>query len=179
MKQLVVHMKDLTTEFLCEIYEDIPNITVIRQFIDIRSMNKLIEEHDRVIMLGHGSPQGLFSNHGGFIIDENNVKALKKKQNIYIWCHASMFVHEYKLKGFSTGMFVSEVLEANWCDVPLRADSLSEVSESNRAFARLVRSQIENPVEVIYEHCYTRYTPEKYNKSKVVEYNHCRLQLID
>lgn len=178
MKQLIIHMDDRTTDFLCEIYEDVPNITVVRKPLPAHTLNEMIMFHDRVIMLGHGSPQGLFSTTGGYIIDKDNAEALRGKDNIYIWCHANIFVEQNGLTGFSTGMFISEVMEAKWHNVRLKAKPQSEINESNRAFAQLVRSQIEKPVEAIYECCYNNYTSDKMDDSDVVKFNHYRLQLF-
>ena len=61
MKTLVIHPKDKTTDFLKRIYQNIPNKTVITGGIDQESLNQLIEMHDRILFMGHGSPYGLFS----------------------------------------------------------------------------------------------------------------------
>ena len=170
-------MDDRSTDFLKEIYEGIQDITVITDDMPASKLNKLIAEHERVVMLGHGSPAGLFGRMRGYIIGADNAEALGGKENIYIWCHASMFVKDYKLKGFSTGMFVSEVSEARYCGVTTKEDAQLEIDESNRAFASLVRSQIDKPVQIIHEHCWNNYTQKKMDESDVVRYNHCRLQL--
>ena len=45
-----------------------------------------------------------------------NLCELKKKDNsVFIWCNADQFVNRYNLKGFYTGMFISEVMEAVFC----------------------------------------------------------------
>lgn len=81
-------------------------------------MLKLIESHDRVLMLGHGSPWGLlstgqFPDAGLFIIDESMVLPLQNKTNsVFIWCNADQFVQRHGLSGLNSGMFISEVLEA-------------------------------------------------------------------
>ena len=170
-------MDDRSTDFLKAIYEDLPNITVVTKDMPSDKLNKLITGHDRVVMLGHGSPAGLFGRTQSHIISSENVEALRGKENIYIWCHASMFVEDHKLKGFSTGMFVSEVSEARYCGVTTKDDAQSEINESNRAFASLVRSQIDKPVQMIHECCWNNYTQKKMDESEVVRYNHCRLQL--
>jgi len=75
----------------------------------------LIESHDRVLMLGHGSPLGLmnagqFPDAGSYIIDDSMVLPLKNKTNsLFIWCHAAQFVHRHGLLGICSAMFVSEV----------------------------------------------------------------------
>jgi len=98
MKTLIVHPKDDTTSFLDIVYTPIPNKTVITGGISKEDLRELIEQHDRVMMMGHGSPGGLFSvgqfkDTHGFIIDHTMVPLLEKKDNsVFIWCNADMFV---------------------------------------------------------------------------------------
>ena len=61
MKTLIIHPEDPTTEFLSQIYARLTNKTVITGDISKSEVPKLIESHDRVLMLGHGSPYGLLS----------------------------------------------------------------------------------------------------------------------
>lgn len=113
MSTLILHPADKTTDFLKPIYSSISNKTVIWGGICKTQLRKLIENHDRVIMLGHGSPWGLlsvgqFPLAGSYIIDYSMVELLSKKtHNIFIWCHADQFVQRHGLHGFSSGMFVS------------------------------------------------------------------------
>jgi hypothetical protein len=65
MKNLIINPEDPTTDFLSQIYARLTNKTVIRGDISKSEIPKLIESHDRVLMLGHGSPYGLL-NAGQF-----------------------------------------------------------------------------------------------------------------
>jgi hypothetical protein len=71
--------------------------------------------HNRVIMLGHGTPNGLmsvgqFPDVGFHIVDESMVYYLKNKTaNIYLWCNADLFVRRYGLSGLCCWMFISEI----------------------------------------------------------------------
>ena len=58
---LIVHPKEPTTQFLSLIYAPLQNKTVIDGGVTKSELRELIEIHDRVIMLGHGSPNGLLS----------------------------------------------------------------------------------------------------------------------
>ena len=113
MKTLVIHPKDLTTDFLCPIYESIECKTILRSGLSKDEVADQISVHDRIIMLGHGSPNGLFAVGqficgNSYIIDNSLAKLLAEKdENIYIWCHANKFVENSNLKGFYTGMFGS------------------------------------------------------------------------
>ena len=145
-KTLFVHIKDKSTDFLERIWKGRKNCTVVRTTLSPSVMNILIESHDQVVMLGHGCPTGLFGDDGRLIISKANVSALKRKDNsVFIWCYASAFAFEHGLRGFSTGMFVSEVGEARYC-IDSTFDNAAEVWKSNDLFARLVREHIGKPI---------------------------------
>ena len=181
MKTLVIHPLDKSTQFLDIVYNPIPNKTVITGGITKDEVRKLIEEHDRVIMCGHGAPFGLFAvgqfkNTGGFIIDQSMVEALSKKDNsIFIWCNADQFVNYYGLKGFFSGMFISEVGEATYCGLPGTPQEV--VDESNYGFCELLSECInETNTSDIYEKIKTEYGKIAENNA-VALYNHNRLYL--
>ncbi len=103
MKTLIVHPEDKTTEFLTAIYANLNKKTVIKGGVSKSELRELIEVHDRVLLLGHGSPYGLlsrgqFSDAGLYIVDESMVTSLKNKSNsIFIWCHADQFVRKHSV----------------------------------------------------------------------------------
>lgn len=68
---------------------------------------------DTVMILGHGSPSGLFTHdwHGN-AVDARHVHYLRNKKCIGVWCYASEFAIKYDLKGFFTSMFISNKWEA-------------------------------------------------------------------
>ena len=120
MKTLIIHPEDKSTDFLTPIYSGFDNTTVIRGGMSKSEVNKQIEKHDRIMMMGHGSPGGLFSvgqfpGSNGYIISHATVDLLQNKECIFIWCNADKFVEEHNLKGLYSGMFISEVMEANYC----------------------------------------------------------------
>lgn len=140
MKTLIIHPKDKSTDFLKPIYAGIPDQTVITGGTTRKELHELIKSHDRIMMMGHGFPGGLFSvgqfPASGVIVGPDEVEYLQGKENIFIWCNADQFVKRYKLKGFSTGMFISEVSESWFCG--LRNIEQSEVDESNDTFAQFM-----------------------------------------
>ena len=155
MKTLIIHPQDSSTSFLDIVYAPIENKTVITGGISKSEVIKLIIEHDRVMMMGHGSPGGLFAvgqfgNSGAYIIDQAMVPYLiNKNDSVYIWCNADKFVDMFKLKGFYSGMFISEVGEANYCGLPGMSQEV--VDESNYGFVNIIAKYINQDKELIHE----------------------------
>lgn len=160
MKTLVIHPKDSTTDFLCEIYKD-KNWTIINTNISKKLLKEQIKKHDRIVMLGHGTEKGLLG-FDKFVIDSSWVYLLRDKNCVCIWCNADEFVKKYGLKGFYTGMIISEYEEAIMFSIPTNSHW---ISESNTDFALAIKNSIddENMLEkakIIYE-----------GNSAVVEFN--------
>jgi hypothetical protein len=157
MKTLIIHPQDSSTDFLKVTYRNIKDKTVVTGDVTQRELKGLMKIHDRIMMMGHGSPNGLFSvgkfgNTKGYIIDESMIDILSQRDNsVYIWCNADMFVDRFKLRGFYSGMFVSEVLEARYCGLSRKVDQ-GVVDESNFEFVALMdeyRASDDMPEKVI------------------------------
>ena len=180
MKTLIIHPEDYSTSFLDIVYNPIPNKTVITNGVTKDEIKDLIESHDRVMMMGHGSPSGLFSvgkfkGTNGFIIDQTIVPYLEKKDNsVFIWCNADRFVEKYKLKGFYSGMFISEVGEAYYCGLPGTKQDV--VDESNYGFCNIIAKYINEPTNTIHENVKKEYGLIAEN-NPVAYYNNNRLYL--
>lgn len=140
MKTLVIHPKDETTDFLGKIYEK-HDWTVINTNMPKHQLKKMITDHDRIIMLGHGTDKGLIG-FGNAFIDSNYVYLLRDKIGVYIWCDANVFVEKYGLKGFYTGMIISEYYEALYCSVNT---TYQEIEESNLLFSNAIKEAIGKP----------------------------------
>lgn len=118
MKTLVIHPLDPSTDFLSVIYDNKTDWVVVRNNISNSKLKKLIKEHERVIMLGHGCDKGLFTptskteQYGRLIINSSHVYLLRHKLCIGVWCNANIFFEKYNLIGFYTGMIISELSEA-------------------------------------------------------------------
>ena len=175
MKTLVIHPQDETTDFLKPIYQSI-KANVISGNCSKEEVHWQIQQHDRVIFLGHGSPNGLFAVNQfkneaiySFVIDDNTAKLLKgMKNNIYIWCHADQFVKRHQLNGFYTGMFISEETEAYLFNIhPME----NEVSTSNELFSRLVGSYINKSSRQLHNIINENY---KIVNSSICDFNRCR-----
>lgn len=178
-KILVIHPEDHSTDFLKPIYKNLPNTTVTTGGISYMDVKQLIREHDQVIMMGHGSPHGLFSrsrflNSGGYIIDLMMVDVLREKNNnVYIWCNADVFVDKHRLNGVYSGMFISEVGEAEYCGLPNTEQTV--VDESNNTFAKELGKQLlmETSLELVYDNTNQVYR-ELAQSNKVAKYNQNR-----
>lgn len=140
MKTLVIHPKDETTDFLSKIYEG-KGFTVVIDNISTSKLKNLISENDRIIMLGHGTPKGLLG-YGRNIIDSNLVYLLKSKICISIWCFADVFVKKYKLRGFYTSMFISEIYEASY--EGFYNISQNEIDSSNNNFSNVLSKYLDD-----------------------------------
>ena len=161
MKNLIVHPEDPTTTFLSPIYANLKNKTVVRGGVSKSELRELIESHDRVLMLGHGSPWGLlnagqFPDAGSYIIDDSMVLPLKNKTNsLYIWCHADEFVQRHGLSGLYSGMFLSEMIELYYYgfdDV-----DWNMIDQSNDRFAAIVSKYLNEPMEILYQKLLVEY----------------------
>lgn len=131
MSTLIIHPKDDTTDFLKTIYDGL-DVTLVTENISKSKLRNLIREHDKIVMMGHGCEKGLLG-YQRLIIDSNFVMFLREKECVYIWCNANVFVNKYNLKGFHTGMIVSESIEANlYClDYDIKPIEASNILFSN------------------------------------------------
>ncbi len=164
MKTLVIHPKDSSTDFLAEIYKE-KDWTLISKNCSNSFLREQIKAHDRIVMLGHGTCHGMFG-FDRFFIDSTYVQLLREKYCVCIWCNADEFVVKYNLKGFYTGMIISELEEAKMFDVP---SNQQWINQSNEDFANAIKLSIdeENPAErakELYE-----------GNSAVVEFNRARI----
>lgn len=141
MKTLLIHPKDPTTDFLSDIYSD-KDWTVITSHKSKSELRRIIKEYDRIVMLGHGSEDGLYDfSYSRFVIDSSWVQLLREKQCVCIWCNANVFFEKYKLKGFYTGMIVSDLDEAYYFSLTTDWDM---IVESNTLFASSIKDAIDS-----------------------------------
>jgi hypothetical protein len=139
---LIIHPEDQTTKFLDPIYTSIPNKKLIRDELNSERLNKEMETHSRIIMLGHGTAIGLLCpcNETGRLEQIVNIyhawELSKHPENVYIWCNADRFVLEHDLSGLYSGMFISEVAEAAYCGLGLVSQAV--VDESNIRFSEIM-----------------------------------------
>jgi hypothetical protein len=165
MKTLVIHPEDYTTRFLKVIYEDHPEWTVIDQRIPSSELKKKIKEHDRIVMLGHGTAYGLLG-WGGMAITSEYVYLLKEKTLFAVWCNCDGFFERYGLKGFYTGMIISEMYEAEMMGVKTDEE---ELETQNWLFAESLKKAIDS--DDILETAHSIFD----GKSALYEFNKSRM----
>ena len=133
--------------------------------------------YDRIIMMGHGVPSGLINvydgRYYGLIIDNQFTEVLKEKETISIWCNSDKFFRPRNIKGFHTGMIISEVGEASIVlgETPLNKE---ETLDNMEKFATIVGECIEDtPLEM------QKHILEKYNfEDKVTQYNRTNIMVL-
>ena len=150
MKTRVIHPEDRSTDFLKPIYTNIKSKTVLCKNTSHSKLLAMVKSHDTIIMLGHGSPSGLFNVSGIgkdiMVVGESLVEELRGKQLIAIWCNSDKFIERHNLTALYSGMFISEVREAVYCGV--QGDQ-AMVDKSNSTFAALLgRMLVESPSDL-------------------------------
>jgi hypothetical protein len=142
-KILVIHPKDPETDFLIPIYENIEDKFVIREQVDddLTIVDKeLSKPYETVIILGHGSPLGLHDMiNNTLVVHFAHARLLKNKNVIGIWCNADKFFEKYGIKGFCTGMFISELREAKYYGITTTAE---EIQRSSTAFVNELKKVV-------------------------------------
>lgn len=172
MKTLVIHPKDATTDMLKLIYKDRDFTVVNNCNIDKDGLRELISNHDRIIMLGHGTPWGLLNPcKGGYLIDNSFVDVLKEKETVSIWCNSDKFFRQYGIPGFHTGMIISEVYEAKFVlgKTPLNAE---ETWDNMVVFSQIVGECIDLPANEMRDYILKNYVFDdevtQYNRKNII-----------
>ena len=120
-------------------------------------------------MLGHGFPNGLYSTPDRkLIVSNEHAELLNGKDCVFVWCNADEYVQKHNLRGFYTGMIISEVAEANYCNVIATQE---QVDESNYLFAETIGRYI-NMHESMHKLITSEYTS---STNPVIMYNQVRL----
>ena len=186
MKTLVIHPSDRSTDFLKIIYENHMNDnewTILNESESLTrdDLENLIKENDRIIMMGHGVPQGLlnpyrsFEKMRGLIIDDSFADLLRTKDTISIWCWSDQYFRRNHIKGLHTGMIISEVYEARYAigKTPLNKE---QTLENMEMFARAFRDCIDNVDHKEIQ----KYVLEHYvGKDKVTQFNRNNVIVLD
>ncbi len=120
---LVIHPKDKTTAVLSALYDGL-EAQVVNDYRSTKDMGHLLHHipmQERIMLLGHGSDQGLFFRHDDtkdsfdhIIVGHPHAYHLRRHGGniIGIWCHADKFARKEGLHGLFSGMIISDKREA-------------------------------------------------------------------
>jgi hypothetical protein len=125
------------------IYEGIDDVTLFDSWEQREEILKAISAAPReepILLLGHGCPSGLLDMRYGLILNDFDAPILRDRPNLVgIWCYASDYAFKHGLKGFFSGMFISEPPEAWMNDVEATPE---EIDEKAWDFARRFGTQL-------------------------------------
>lgn len=114
---LVIHCADKSTDMLSQIYDG-RGWDVLRDGnIDKDELHQLMESHDTIICLGHGTPSGLMNvQGGGLVIGPTEAPYFKNKKIFAIWCNANKYFSQHNIGHgcFITKNVPSDANEARW-----------------------------------------------------------------
>ena len=178
-KTLVIHPTDNTTDFLHIIYENHLDDWTIINDCDIKQeeLKELIRMHDRIIMVGHGTPSGLLNpknDYKSLIIDDSFADLLREKNTLSIWCNSDCYFRRNNIKGLHTGMIISEVDEEEFvfCEVPLNE---KKMLDNMVLFSEVFRDCIdETDPNKIQKYVLDHYTGE----DKITDFNRQNIVII-
>ena len=99
-----------------------------------------------------------------FLLQENGFDGTSYEQgNLIAYCNSGQFnelalsdiLNQFGLKGFYSGMFISEVGEAYYCGLPGMSQEI--VDESNYGFCNIIAKYINEDKELIHENVKNEY----------------------
>lgn len=182
---------DVDTRVLAALWDDIPDARVLdvrpgtpdaRRAVDAA----IAEEEDALVLCGHGSPQGLFdpsvmargnlaaiARNPPYLVDVRNAPSIRARRVVGVWCYAASFAESVGLRGFFTGMFVSNPAEAAFVGC-LGRDSAATITEQEVLFCRRVNELLR--ADVPLEDWTTRLNAQADRTLGVVRYNYDRLR---
>lgn len=179
---LVIHIisTEDTNDF-AGIYEGL-DATILINPTSSECKRAIINEQDRIVLIGHGTDWGLLNQRlDGFIVDSNMVQFLRGKDIIGIWCNASNFADRYDLTGFFTSMFISnanELIDCGFqtfdnCDEIIRiqnqifASRINQLLSTNtpsKDWATILFDSLDNEERFVYYNYEAMYsTVDEYN----------------
>ena len=159
---------------LCEIYKGIEGVSLFDSWTQRNDILKAIAaapKDEPVLLLGHGCPSGLLDMRYGLVINDADADLLKDRSNLVgIWCYASNYAFTHGLKGFFSGMFISELPEAIINGVDASAKEIDDDAWNFCIrFGLLLRGGVplEDIAGVLMDPCY--------RVSDLTEFNYSRL----
>lgn len=172
---LVIHCADKSTDMLSQIYQG-KGWDVLRDGnIDKEELHQLLESHDKIICLGHGTAGGLINiQGGGNVIGPDEAPYLKNKKLFVIWCNADAY---FKRHGIGNGQFItgnmpSEVWEcrAAGCGNISSDLMLENITYWSKLCADVVERALSGNAQGAVDYVRDKYI-EKYGDHPVTIYN--------
>ncbi len=141
---------DEDTKSLKAIWEGIKDVKVVDAFKvsheDVR--NAIDAEKDILVICGHGSGEGLFGK-SGYAVDGLDSGLIRAKHVIGVWCHAKTYAKKYRVEGFFTSMYISNINEARVCLSDTKGLTNEIVIKSVIRFCNLLNVLIRNELDKI------------------------------
>lgn len=172
---LVIHGQDRSTEMLGQIYAGKGWDVLRNGNIDKDELHELLECHDKIIMLGHGTSGGLINPQGGgYTIGDAEAPFLKDKKLFVIWCNADKFFTKHHIGDgqFITKNAPSEVWEsrAAGCGNISSELMLDNITYWSKLCADIVDQCLEGNVDTGVDYLRKEYL-EKYGNHPVTLFN--------
>lgn len=152
---IVIHPKDCTTGMLSVLYQNLPDLCLIDQTSTKREINHLLNHspsRELIMLLGHGGERGLFSRQDctkaefdRIIVGHQQAYYLRSHCVIGIFCYARLFAETERLHGLFTGMFISEMQEAEEYGIQT---SREELDRENDLFMLRLRRLLDEKVRL-------------------------------
>lgn len=173
---LVFHKTDPTTTMLDQLYEG-KGWDVLHQTYDLdqEELFKVVDAHERIVCLGHGSSYGLIGMFGPEMAPH-----LKDKKLFVIWCNADAYFDRHNIgQGqFVTGNMPSEVWEcrAAGCGVIGKQEMLDNITYWSKLCADSIENCLSGNVAPCIEYIRTNYI-KAYGQHPVTRYNCIRTKI--
>lgn len=173
---IVVHPYDPSTVMLGKVYEGLDNVTLFDSYKQRKELLEALAAAPReepVLLLGHGCPGGLYDLRYGLILNDGDAELLKDRPNLIgIWCYASSYAAKHHLKGFFSGMFISEGIEASCMGVDATEEEANKYAwDFSQRLGDLLRQGL--PLESVAKEL----TDPKHITNELTHYNYTRLTL--
>lgn len=169
MRILVIHPNDPSTQFLCRLYEDLPNVTKLTEKNSNSEITEALQHgnYDLYMFLGHGGEDGLYAPNGSqqfgrHIINSGHVQFMRDKICFGVWCNANIFAVKYSLTGIFTGMVISEIIEAYMWNVPVKDQE--EMSAHNELWCGALRDCCNNTSSVLVPEKMYHYIRDRFKR---------------
>lgn len=179
---LVIHPYDKSTIMLEYVYKDLGFDVIRDPNLSKQTLIDEIKKHKRIIMLGHGTPHGLIHPElmryfrvvtpgaRPIIIDDSFADLLREKETISMWCYSDEYFKRNHIKGFHTGMIISEVSEAYYM---LGYSPLNEreLFENMIKLSKCLHDSIDKSAEEMRDYILTHYDGQddisKFNRRNI------------